>query len=338
MGSCRNRLALFTVVAVCLSLIGCQKSESQGPAPAAADKPVVLKLAHGLDVAHPVHKGMVVLADRVKEKTHGKVTIEIYPSEQLGNERECIEQVQLGALAMTKASSAHLEAFVPQLKVLGLPYLFRDDAHMWKIFNGEIGEELLAAGESKGLKGLCFYDAGARSFYTREKEIKTPADLAGLKIRVMQSEMCMKMVSAMGGSPTPIAWGELYTSLQQGVVDAAENNPPSFHTSKHYEICKYYILDEHLRPPDVLVISASVWKKLSPEHQQALAAAVAESVAEQRELWKLAVDEALKEVEAAGVKVVRPDAAPFRAAVQSLWAEFKGTELGKLAERIQAVE
>lgn len=199
---------------------------------------MVLKLAHGLDVTHPVHKGMMFLAERVKEKTAGKLRVDIYPSEQLGNERECIEQVQLGALAMTKASSAHLEAFIPELRVLGLPYLFRDDDHMWKVFLGEIGRELLAAGESRGLKGLCFYDAGARSFYTRDKPIRTPADLAGMTIRVMQSEMCMRMVSAMGGSPTPISWGELYTSLQQGVVDAAENNPPSFHTSKHYEICR----------------------------------------------------------------------------------------------------
>jgi TRAP-type C4-dicarboxylate transport system substrate-binding protein len=197
---------------------------------------------------------------------------------------------------------------------------------------------LLAAGQSKGLKGLCFYDAGARSFYTRDKPIRTPADLAGLKIRVMQSEMCMKMVSAMGGSPTPISWGELYTSLQQGVVDAAENNPPSFHTSRHYEICRHYSLDEHLRPPDVLIISTRVWRGLSSEFQQILTQAVTESVAEQRRLWAAAVAEALREVEAAGVEITRPDPAPFRAAVQSVWDEFEETELGRTARRIQAVE
>ncbi len=331
MRTARVLLSLLPVVWVGSLLAGCDRQGEQ-------ERVVVLKLAHGLDVAHPVHQGMAFMAERVKEKTGGKLRIDIYPSEQLGNERECIEQVQLGALAMTKASSAHLEAFIPELKVLGLPYLFRDDEHMWKVFNGPIGAELLAAGASKGLKGLCFYDAGARSFYTREKEIKTPADLAGMKIRVMQSEMCMKMVEAMGGSPTPIGWGELYTSLQQGVVDGAENNPPSFHTSKHYEICKYYVLDEHLRPPDVLVISTNAWDGLSSEFRQSLREAVDESVVEQRELWAAAVAKALKEVEAAGVQVLRPDAQPFRDAVRGLWAEFEGTEIGQVAQRIQAVE
>ena len=151
---------------------GCDKSGGQ-------DRPTVLKLAHGLPVAHPVHKGMAFLAERVQEKTAGRLRIEIFPSEQLGNENECIQQVQFGALAMTKASSAHLEAFVTELKVLGLPYLFRDDDHMWTVFDGPIGAELLAAGAPNAFKGLCFYDAGARSFYTREKKIETPADVVG---------------------------------------------------------------------------------------------------------------------------------------------------------------
>ena len=327
------RFAAAISSAVCLVAWLCGCGQQGEP-----DQTTVLKLAHGLDLTHPVHKGMVFMAERAREESAGRLRIDIYPSEQLGNERECIEQVQLGALAMTKASSAHLEAFVPQLKVLGLPYLFRDDEHMWKVLDGPIGTELLAAGESKGLKGLCFYDAGARSFYTRNKLIKTPADLSGMKIRVMQSEMCMKMIEALGGSPTPIAWGELYTSLQQGVVDGAENNPPSFHTSKHYEICKYYILDEHLRPPDVLVISTSVWNGLPPELRQALQAAVTGSVIEQRKLWAVAVTEALEHVRKAGVTVLRPDPQPFREAAKAVWVEFEESEIGKLAKRIQAVE
>ena len=331
MGTAPAMLRVLLVAWTVGLLTGCGKQEQQ-------DRPVVLKLAHGLDVTHPVHKGMTFMAERVSDQTGGRLRIDIYPSEQLGNERECIEQVQLGALAMTKASSAHLEAFIPKLKVLGLPYLFRDDEHMWKVFNGPIGAELLAAGASKGLKGLCFYDAGARSFYTCEKQIKTPTDLAGMKIRVMQSEMCMKMVEAMGGSPTPIAWGELYTSLQQGVVDGAENNPPSFHMSKHYEICKYYILTEHSRPPDVLVISAKVWSGLLPELQRALKEAVDESVVEQRRLWAAAVERAFEAVEAASVEVVRLDPAPFRAATEAVWTELEDQEIGRLGERIRRVE
>jgi tripartite ATP-independent transporter DctP family solute receptor len=298
----------------------------------------VLKLAHGLDVTHPVHTAMVYLAERAQENSGGRLRIDIYPNEQLGSERECLELVQLGILAMTKSSSAPMEGFVPTLKVLGLPYLFRDEEHMWKVFNGGIGREILAAGEAKGLKGLCFYDAGARSFYTKAKLVQTPADLAGLKIRVQKSIMSMRMIEAMGGAPTPIDWGELYSSLQQGVVDGAENNPPSFHTSHHYELCKYYILDEHLRVPDMLVINPRIWRTLSPELQEILQEAVDASVREQRRLWKLAEQRALTEVERAGVTIVRPDREPFRAAVQSVWAEFDGTPIGELAARIQEVE
>jgi len=324
-------LTLLLVIGAIGAPVGCEGEDAGGHV-------TVLKLAHGLDVTHPVHAAMVHLAERACEKSDGRLRIDIYPSEQLGSERECLELVQLGILAMTKSSSAPMEGFVPTLKVLGLPYLFRDDEHMWKVFNGVIGKEILAAGEAKSLKGLCFYDAGARSFYTKEKLVETPADLAGLKIRVQKSIMSMRMIEAMGGAPTPIDWGELYSSLQQGVVDAAENNPPSFHTSHHYELCKYYILDEHLRVPDVLVINPKIWRSLSPELQRILQEAVDESVVEQRRLWKTAVDRALAEVERAGVTTVHPDRQPFREAVRSLWAEFDGTPIGELAARIQAVE
>lgn len=303
------------------------------------DKPdvVALKLAHALDAEHPVHLAMARLADRVKERSGGSMRIDIYPSEQLGSERECIEQVQLGILDMTKTSSGPLEGFIPQIKVLGLPYLFRDSEHMWTVFNGELGEYLLTAGESRGLRGLCYYDAGARSFYTVRKPIRSPADLPGLKIRVLQSEMSIEMIKAMGGSATPIAWGELYTSLQQGVVDGAENNPPSFYLSNHYEICRYYTLDEHLRLPDILVINSDVWHDLTPDQQRILKESVAESVAYQRELWEKKEAESLAAVTNAGVEVFKPDKELFRQAVQSFWARFEGTEIGELATQIQAV-
>jgi tripartite ATP-independent transporter DctP family solute receptor len=209
---------------------------------------------------------------------------------------------------------------------------------MWKVFKGPIGEKLLNAGTDKYLKGLCYYDAGARSFYTSEKPIKTPKDLEGLKIRVQKSIMSIRMVEAMGGSPTPIDWGELYSALQQGVVDGAENNPPSFAISKHYEICKHYTLDEHLRVPDVLVIGTRTWDKLSPEHQRILKESADESVELQRELWAKETQKSLETVMESGVEIIRPDKEPFRASVQSLWAEFKGTEIGQLANEIQEVQ
>ena len=298
----------------------------------------VLKLAHGLDTNHPVHKAIVFMAEKVAEKSAGRLRIDIYPSEQLGTERECIEQLQIGALDMTKTSSSPLESFIPQVKVLGLPYLFRDSEHYWRVLLGPVGKELLAAGENVGLKGLCFYDAGARSFYTRNRLVNTPADLTGMKIRVQKSNMAIKMIEAMGASATPIDWGELYTSLQQGVVDGAENNPPSFYTSLHYEICKYYILDEHTRPPDVLLISTVVWNKLSPEFQTVLQQAADESVTFQRKLWAEKEKENLQQVEEAGVTIIRPDKKPFRDAVKSMWEEFEGTQIGELANRIKQVQ
>jgi len=329
-------IGLF-VILLCLIFVvfsGCGKKENDVK---------VLKLAHGLDITHPVHKAMEFMAEKVYEKSGGRLRVDIYPSEQLGSERECIEQLQIGGLAMTKTSSSPLESFVSEVKVLGLPYLFRDSEHYWKVLLGPIGKELLAAGEKVGLKGLCFYDAGARSFYTTDKPIHSPEDLKGLKIRVQKSQIALKMVQAMGGAATPIDWGELYTSLQQGVVDGAENNPPSFYTSLHYEICNYYSLDEHTMPPDMLLISTSVWKKLSPEFQNILQEAADESVPYHRKLWAEMVNKSFEEIQKPrgskpGVTIIRPDKKPFRDAVKQMWAEFDGTEIGELIKRIEQVE
>ncbi|MEN6427583.1 MAG: TRAP transporter substrate-binding protein [Phycisphaerales bacterium] len=304
---------------------------------APAQRAAILKLGHGLDISHPVHKAMVFMAERVQSKSGGRMQVQIFPSEQLGNEKECIEALQLGYLAMTKTSSAPLEGFVPQMQVFGIPYLFRDSDHLWKVLNGPVGRQILLAGESKRLRGLCYYDAGARSFYAR-KAIHKPSDLAGMKIRVQNSIMSMKMVQAMGGSPTPVPWGELYTALDQGVVDGAENNSPSFRTSRHYEVCPYYSLDEHTCLPDILVISTRVWGRLSPEEQRILQEAADESVVYQRKIWAEAEWKDLETVQKQGVTIIRPDKAPFRESVQSVWKEFEGTEIGELIRRIQEVE
>lgn len=298
----------------------------------------ILRLAHGLNTQHPVHKTMEYMAQRVEELSEGRMQVQIFPSEQLGNEKECIEALQLGYLAMTKTSSGPMEGFVPKIRIFGIPYLFRDAAHFWKVAKSDIGKELLVAGEEKGLRGLCYYDAGFRSFYSKDKPIHSPEDLKGMKIRVMNSVMCMQMVEAMGGSPTPISWGELYTSLDQGVVDAAENNPPSFETSRHFEICKYYTLDEHLYLPDIMVISTRVWRSLSEEQQRILQQAVDDSVEKGHGYWDAAVEASMKKVREAGVVIIEPDKEPFRQAVQSMWRKYDGTELGELIKRIQEVK
>jgi tripartite ATP-independent transporter DctP family solute receptor len=298
----------------------------------------VLKLAHALDMTHSVHKGMVFMAEKLKEKSGGAMRVDIYPSGQLGNERELIELLQIGSLAMTKVSTAPLEAFVPEMQIFGVPYLFRDNEHRWKVLNSEIGKRLLLGSEDYFLRGMCYYDAGCRSFYTKDKPILKPDDLNGMKIRVMKSLTSFKMVQSLGGSPTPIPWGELYTALQQGVVDGAENNPPSFYLSKHYEVCKYYSLDEHTSVPDILLMSTVVWNSLSPQQQQWLQEAVNESVIYQRKLWQESEQEALREVQEAGVQVIHPDKTPFMDKVQAMHESYQGTQLYDLIQQIKHME
>ena len=313
---------------------------TEGDASVAALKPkkVVLKLSHVLDQSHPVHEALLYMAKRLDEKSGGRMEIQVFPNGQLGSETESIEQVQRGALAMVKTSAAPLEGFIPEMALFGLPYLFRDSEHYWKVLEGPVGQELKAAGERVGLKGLCYYDSGSRSFYTTGTPIKSPADLAGRKIRVMRSKTAMDMISAMGGAPTPIAWGELYTALQQGMVDGAENNPPSLHTSRHFEVTKEYSLDEHTRIPDIVLFSQTIWESLTPQMQTWVQEAADESVVFQRKLWDEKTKKALEDLKAAGVTIYHPDKAPFRAQVQSMYDSLKGTKLEALVQRIQAVK
>jgi tripartite ATP-independent transporter DctP family solute receptor len=296
-----------------------------------------LKLAHGLDTSHPVHKGMEYLARQLAEKSGGKLLIEIYPSQQLGTERQCLELLQIGSLAMTKVSGAVMENFAPNFQVLSLPYIFRDREHHYKVLDGEVGKKLLLQSEKYWLRGLTYFDAGQRSFYCKSP-VRTPDDLAGKKIRVQESATAMNLVRSLGGAPTPISWGELYTALQQGVVDGAENNPPSFYTSRHYEICKYYTLDEHTAVPDILLIGTVAWNNLSPQEQQWLQEAADEAKIYQRKLWQQAEKEALDAVKAAGVEIIIPDKSLFSEKTKSLSENYKNEpEKYRLIQQIREV-
>ena len=302
------------------------------------DDTVVLKLAHVLDTGHSVHQGMVHMAERLKHYSDGKMRIDIYPSGQLGAERETVELVQIGSLAMTKVSAAPLESFVPAMKVFSIPYVFRSREHSFKALDSAIGKELLESVGIARLKGMGYYDSGSRSFYMVDDHVETPENLKGKKIRVMKSQTAVKMVAALGGSATPISWGELYTALQQGVVDGAENNPPSFFLSGHYEVCKYYALNEHTSVPDMLLMSSHIWETLDEQQQEWLQMSVDDSVAFQRELWRTSTEEALAAVKAAGVEVTYPDKQPFMDAVQEMKASYDGTEIGRLLKAIEAVQ
>ena len=298
----------------------------------------VIKLGHGLDTSHPVHKAMLFMGERLEEKSGGTMRIDIYPNQQLGSERECLELLQIGSLGMTKVSTGVMENFAPGLRVFGLPFLFKGREHRFNVLESQIGEDFLNSSINKRLKGLTFYDAGSRSFYAKTP-IKTPKDLEGLKMRVMESQTAIQMVRLLGGSPTPIAWGELYTALQQGIVDGAENNLPSFHLSRHYEVCKYYLLDEHTALPDELVIGTPMWNKLTEQQQKWLKEAAMESSEYQKKLWHEAELKALKEIKEAGVTVLEADKDKFREKVQPMYEEFsKDPEMKQIIEDIQAVK
>ncbi|WP_343211312.1 TRAP transporter substrate-binding protein [Aquimarina litoralis] len=298
----------------------------------------ILRLAHTLDTKHPVHKAMVILGEKLEKKSNGTLQVKLYPSGQLGAERECLELLQIGSLDITKVSAAVLENFITEYKVFSIPYLFRDRQHAFDVFDGAIGDEMLTKGDKFRLRGLTFYDAGSRSFYTKEKPISTPTDLEGLKIRVQKSNMAIAMVNSLGGSPTPISWGELYTALQQGVVDGAENNLPSFYTSKHYEICKYFSLDQHTSVPDVLLIGLDTWERLSEQEQKWLKEAARESTIEQRKLWAASEKESLDVITKAGVEIITPDKVPFQENTKSIQDMFSDRpEMVSLIQNIKKI-
>lgn len=300
----------------------------------------VLQVAHVLPQSHPVHAGMEYMAQRVDELSRGALELQIFPGGQLGGETQCLEQVQAGSLAITKVSAAPLGSFVSRMQVFSLPYVFHDVDHYWRVLDGPLGQSLLAelnthdSGEPSGFHGLCYYDAGARNFYAK-KPIQNPEDLTGLKIRVVNDPVAMDVVEALGGSPTPIAYGELYTALKQGVVDGAENNEPSFVSSRHYEICKHYALDAHTRIPDVLIISQVHWEALSDQEQRWLSQAANESSRHQRALWKVESRKALETMKNEGVQVYQVDGDAFRARSASVRRAYGTGAMATLLEQIE---
>ena len=328
------KLKLYTVpllLAFLLVFSSCQENR----------KTRVIKLAHGLNTKHPVHKAMLFMAERVKEKSDGKLQLEIYHSEQLGSESQCLELLQIGSLGITKVSTGVMEGFAPSYKVLGLPYIFRSKKHMYNVEDGPIGKRILKDGEKAWLRGLCFFDAGSRSFYTK-KPIEEPEDLEGLKIRVMPSITASKMVSALGAIPRPISFGELYTALQQGVVDGAENNPPSFYLTRHYEVCNYYTLNEHTSLPDVMVVSTIIWNRLSEDEKRWLQESADEAAIVQRDYWAESEAEALAAVKEAGVEVTvlsEDDKEAFAEKVESIYDDYKSdTLIYNLIQQIKEVD
>ena len=297
----------------------------------------VLYLAHTLPQSHPVHKGIVTFQDALATKSNGSLKVKIFPDAQLGSEREVLELLQIGSLAATKVSAATLSNFVPEYHIFGIPYLFRDKQHQFDILEGPIGKSILEKGSKFWLRGLCYYDAGSRSFYTSKKAIRSPDDLKGLKIRVMNNQMAINMVNSLGGSATPLSYSELYTAIQQGVVDGAENNPPSFVSSNHYEVSKYYTLDEHSSVPDVLLIGTKYWEQLSDEEKSWVQEAADESAQAQKVFWNNSVEKSMKTAKEAGVEVIIPEKSIFAEKSKSVLENFviQYSELAPIVDQIR---
>ena len=303
----------------------------------AADK-VQMRLGHGLPEDHAVHKAVVRFAELVKERSNGEVEIKIFANGVLGGEREMLEQVQNGVLEITKASASPLETFSTDYKVFNLPFVFRDRDHYFKVLTSPVGESILASSKKKGFIGLAYYDSGARSFYAK-KAINTPDDLKGMKIRVQQSPTTIKMIQALGATPTPMAWGEVYSALQTGVVDGAENNVTALTNGRHGEICKFFSETEHQMVPDVLVISSMRWDSLSKAQQDIIKKAAVDSYEYQKSLWGAFEKVEREKAMAMGVKFITPNKPAFVAKVKPMMdEERKNPAIAKLLDGIAATK
>ena len=287
---------------------------------------------------YPTVAAVQYMGKIVAEQSKGKMGVKVYPSGTLGTEKDTIEQLRIGALDMMRINTAALNSVVPETMVTVLPFVFRSTEHMRKVLDGPIGEEILKAMESQGLVGLAFYDSGSRSFYTSKKPIRSLADVKGLKIRVQQSDLFVAMIEALHGNPTPMPYGEVYTALKTGIVDAAENNWPSYESSRHFEAAKYYSLTEHSMAPEILAFSKKSWDALSKEDQALLRKAAKESVPYMRKLWDEREVKARKTVEAAGSQVIPiANKQEFIDAMKPVYARFADTpKLQDLVKRIQA--
>lgn len=299
-----------------------------------------LTLSHNQPEDHPVHLSMRWMADRVTELTKGELSIDISPNSQLGTQREAVELVQAGALDMAKSNASEMEAFDAIYSVFNVPYVFKDNDHFYRMLTSDAGKQVLQHSRNKGFIGLTYYDSGARSFYAN-KSITTPADLKGMKVRVQPGPTAIRMMQLLGASATPLPYGELYTALQQRVVDAAENNPTALVTGRHGEVAKVFSLDEHTQIPDVLLISTTTWDDLEAEHQKALQQAADESLLYHKELWAKVTEEAIETAKTQmNVKFVEVDKEAFRKATQPMREEIAKTskETADLLQKIEEME
>jgi tripartite ATP-independent transporter DctP family solute receptor len=285
---------------------------------------------------YPTVEAVKYMDKLLKERSSGKLGIKVFPNGALGNERDTIEQLKIGGLDMMRINVAPLNNVVPETMAVALPFIFRSTEHMRTVLDGPVGDEILAAMEPQGMIGLAFYDSGSRSFYTK-KPVKHLADLKGMKIRVQQSDLFVSMIEALGANPTPMPMGEVYTALKTGIIDAAENNYPSYESSRHFEAAKFYNRSQHAMAPEVLVMSKVVWDRLSKDDQTLIRKAAKESVPYMRKLWDEREAKSRAVVEQAGSQILDlENQQEFIDAMKPVYTKFANTpRLQNLVQRIQ---
>ena len=306
----------------------------------AADCEITLRSSDTHPDGYPTVEAVKAMAKEVQEKTAGRVCIQVFPSSQLGEEKDTIEQTQFGVIDMIRASFGSFNDIVPSTQLASLPYLFRSEEHLHKVMDGPIGAEIAEDFAAHDLIALAYYDGGARSFYNSQKPIRTVDDLKGMKFRVMQNDVFVDMMSALGANATPMPYGEVYSAIQTGVIDGAENNFPSYDSSGHAEVAKYFTLDQHLMVPELVAVSKLSWDKLSAEDQEIMRTAAQNSATLQRQLWAEQEKASEEKVEASGAEVITDvDKTAFIAAMEPVYAKYVTTPEAKdLVKRIQDTE
>jgi len=320
---------------VCALIIGMMSVLLTGFGGEAADYTMRVSTNHPAD--HPTSAALNKFAEELKTKSDGRIELKVYTGAVLGEETEVIEQCRQGAIDFVRVSAGNMSSFVPTMDIFSVPYLFRDAKHYWTVLNGEIGKQIFASLEEKNMKGIVFYDGGARSFYNRIKPIKTPADMKGMKIRVMPSKIMLATIEALGATATSTSFAEVYSAMQTGVIDGAENSVISLLTMNHFEVAKFFSLDEHMRIPDMIVMSLDKWNSMPKDLQTVIIDAAKVSQAFQLKAWAEEETKSMEAVKAKGEQVNEVDKAAFQEAVKPLVESLKPTFKG-LIEKIQEVK
>ena len=332
----RRNMLRAGVAAAMLALAGLL-----APGLASAQQKLVMKASDVHPLGYPTVEAVQNIGKKLEKATNGRLSIQMYASMQLGGEKEAIEQAQVGAIQFARVSVGALGPVIDELNVFNMPYLFRNTAHMQKVIDGPIGQELMdkvTNNPKAGLIALCWMDAGARSLYDTKKAIRTIDDLKGMKFRVMGNPMFVDMMNALGGNGVSMGYDQVFNALQTGVVDGAENNPPSFVFDNHYQVAKFYTLDEHLIVPEMVVFSKKTWDTLSKEDQALLVKFGREAQLEERVLWEKYEKDAMDKARAAGIQIIEiADKKPFQAAVKPVWDKY-GPKYADMIKRIQAVQ